>query len=43
VLAAGAYRRLGKDQQAKAMLQRIVEKYPESPFAAQAAEGLKTQ
>ncbi len=41
LLAAEAYRRLGKDDQAKAALRQLVEKYPESPLVAEAAKALK--
>ena len=41
LLAADAYRRLGKDADAKAALKQVVEKYPESPLAAEAARMLK--
>lgn len=41
LLAADACRRLGKDSEAKAALRQIVEKYPESPLAAEAAKVAK--
>jgi len=41
LLAAETYRKLGKDAEEKAALKQIVEKYPESPLAAEAAKALK--
>ncbi len=41
LLVAGAYRSLGKDDQARRVLRQIVAKYPESPLAAEAAKALK--
>jgi len=41
MLAADAYRRLGQDSEATAVLRKVVEKYPESPLAAEAARALK--
>lgn len=43
MLAAEAYRKLGKAAEADAALKLIVEKYPESPLAAQAANEGKKQ
>jgi len=40
-LAADSLRRLAKPDQSREALKRIVNKYPESPFAAKAAEKLK--
>ena len=37
MLAARAYRQLGKDDQAAKTLKRIVTDYPESPLAKKAA------
>ena len=39
--ASQACKSLGKDDLAKAALKQIVEKYPESPLAADAAKALK--
>jgi len=41
LLAADAYRRLGKDDEAKAALRQLIEKYPESPLVGEAAKALK--
>ncbi|MGB2820938.1 MAG: tetratricopeptide repeat protein, partial [Phycisphaerae bacterium] len=41
LLAAEAYRKLGKDDEAKAALRQLVEKYPESPLVGEAAKALK--
>ena len=42
-LAADSHRRAGSPEDARKALQRIVEKYPESPFAAMAAEKLRAK
>ena len=39
-LAADCCRRLGKDDQAAALLKQIAQKYPESPLAAEATKAL---
>ena len=41
MMAAEAYAKLGKSDAASAALKRIVERYPESPLAKEAAEKLK--
>jgi PKD repeat protein len=41
LLSSEAYKKLGKDDQAKAALEKIVKNYPESPLAAEAAKALK--
>lgn len=41
LLSSEAYKKLGKDDLAKAALEKIVKSYPESPLAAEAAKALK--
>ena len=41
LLSSDAYKKLGKDDLAKAALEKIVKEYPESPLAAEAAKTLK--